>query len=68
VLAIWPPDAVLELAECLVLDSFLCVIAGHYDIRASGDEAIVTYEMKHPDGRRGRNTEILTPTWCSRQL
>jgi SnoaL-like domain len=25
-----------------------------------GDEAIVTYEMTHPDGRRGRNTEILT--------
>jgi len=27
---------------------------------ASGDEVIVTYEMTHPDGRRGRNTEVLT--------
>lgn len=27
---------------------------------AAGDEAIVTYEMTHPDGRRGRNTEVLT--------
>jgi ketosteroid isomerase-like protein len=27
---------------------------------ASGDEVIVTYEMRTPDGRRGRNTEILT--------
>lgn len=26
----------------------------------SGDEVIVTYELTHPDGRRGRNTEILT--------
>jgi hypothetical protein len=26
----------------------------------SGDEVIVTYEMKKPDGSRGRNTEILT--------
>ena len=26
----------------------------------SGDEVIVTYEMTHPDGRRGRNTEVLT--------
>jgi ketosteroid isomerase-like protein len=26
----------------------------------SGDEVIVTYEMKNPDGARGRNTEILT--------
>jgi ketosteroid isomerase-like protein len=26
----------------------------------SGDEVIVTYEMKKPDGNRGRNTEILT--------
>jgi SnoaL-like domain len=25
----------------------------------SGDEVIVTYEMKKPDGSRGRNTEIL---------
>lgn len=25
-----------------------------------GDEVIVTYEMTHPDGRKGRNTEILT--------
>ena len=27
---------------------------------ASGDEVIVTYEMRSPDGQRGRNTEILT--------
>jgi len=27
---------------------------------ASGDEVIVTYEMTHADGRRGRNTEVLT--------
>src|SRR5690242_6013436 len=27
---------------------------------ASGDEVIVTYEMNHSDGRRGRNTEVLT--------
>jgi ketosteroid isomerase-like protein len=27
---------------------------------ASGDEVIVTYEMTQPDGRRGRNTEVLT--------
>ncbi len=26
----------------------------------SGDEVIVTYEAKHPDGSKGRNTEILT--------
>lgn len=26
----------------------------------SGDEVFVTYELKHADGRRGRNTEILT--------
>jgi ketosteroid isomerase-like protein len=26
----------------------------------SGDEVIVTYESKSPDGARGRNTEILT--------
>jgi hypothetical protein len=26
----------------------------------SEDEVIVTYEMKGPDGARGRNTEILT--------
>jgi ketosteroid isomerase-like protein len=26
----------------------------------SGDEVIVTYEMTHRDGRRGRNTEVLT--------
>lgn len=26
----------------------------------SGDEVIVTYEMRHPDGTRGRNTEVLT--------
>jgi ketosteroid isomerase-like protein len=26
----------------------------------SGDEVVVTYEMKKPDGTRGRNTEILT--------
>jgi hypothetical protein len=25
----------------------------------SGDEVIVTYEMTHADGRRGRNTEVL---------
>ena len=27
---------------------------------ASRDEVIVTYEMTHRDGRRGRNTEVLT--------
>jgi ketosteroid isomerase-like protein len=26
----------------------------------SGDEVIVTYESKHPNGTKGRNTEILT--------
>ena len=26
----------------------------------SGDEVIVTYEVRHPDGHVGRNTEILT--------
>ena len=26
----------------------------------SGDEVIVTYETKHPDGHIGRNTEVLT--------
>ena len=26
----------------------------------SGDEVIVTYELKKPDGSRGRNTEVLT--------
>ena len=26
----------------------------------TGDEVIVTYEMKKPDGTRGRNTEVLT--------
>jgi SnoaL-like domain len=26
----------------------------------SGDEVIVTYELTHPDGRKGRNTEVLT--------
>ena len=26
----------------------------------SGDEVIVTYELTHPDGKRGRNTEIVT--------
>ena len=26
----------------------------------SGDEVIVTYEMRHPDGHKGRNTEVLT--------
>jgi hypothetical protein len=26
----------------------------------SGDEVVVTYEMKRSDGRRGRNTEVLT--------
>jgi len=26
----------------------------------SGDEVVVTYEMKNPDGAKGRNTEILT--------
>jgi SnoaL-like domain len=26
----------------------------------SGDEVIVTYEATHADGRRGRNTEVLT--------
>jgi SnoaL-like domain len=25
-----------------------------------GDEVLVTYELKHPDERRGRNTEIVT--------
>ncbi len=27
---------------------------------APGDEVIVTYESLHSDGRRGRNTEVLT--------
>jgi ketosteroid isomerase-like protein len=27
---------------------------------ASGDEVIVTYVVTHSDGRRGRNTEVLT--------
>jgi len=26
----------------------------------SGDEVIVTYEVVHPDGHKGRNTEVLT--------
>jgi len=26
----------------------------------SGDEVIVTYELTHGDGRRGRNTEVFT--------
>ena len=26
----------------------------------SGDELVVTYELTHADGRRGRNTEVLT--------
>ena len=26
----------------------------------SGDEVVVTYEVKHPDGHTGRNTEVLT--------
>ena len=26
----------------------------------SGDEVIVTYELRRPDGTGGRNTEILT--------
>ena len=26
----------------------------------SGDEVIVTYEVSHPDGHKGRNTEVLT--------
>jgi ketosteroid isomerase-like protein len=26
----------------------------------SGDEVVVTYEMRKPDGRMGRNTEVLT--------
>jgi hypothetical protein len=26
----------------------------------SGDEVVVTYELHHPDGTRGRNTEVLT--------
>lgn len=26
----------------------------------SGDEVVVTYEMTGPDGKRGRNTEILS--------
>lgn len=26
----------------------------------SGDEVIVTYEVIHPDGHKGRNTEVLT--------
>ncbi len=25
----------------------------------SGNEVIVTYEVRHPDGRKGRNTEVL---------
>src|SRR5947199_201649 len=29
-------------------------------IMESGDEVIVTYKMKNPDGAKGRNTEILT--------
>lgn len=29
-------------------------------IRAAGEEVFVTYEMTQPDGRRGRNTEVLT--------
>jgi hypothetical protein len=28
----------------------------------SGEEVIVTYEVKHPDGHTGRNTEVLTFT------
>jgi SnoaL-like domain len=28
-------------------------------LMTSDDEVIVTYELTHPDGRRGRNTEIL---------
>jgi ketosteroid isomerase-like protein len=27
---------------------------------AAGEEVLVTYEMTHSDGRRGRNTEVLT--------
>jgi hypothetical protein len=27
---------------------------------AAGEEVIVTYEMTHPGGRRGRNSEVLT--------
>src|SRR5438128_10203729 len=27
---------------------------------AAGEEVIVTYELAHPDGSRGRNTEVLT--------
>jgi hypothetical protein len=26
----------------------------------SGDDVIVTYEVSHPDGHKGRNTEVLT--------
>lgn len=26
----------------------------------SDDEVVVTYEMRHADGRKGRNTEVLT--------
>jgi hypothetical protein len=26
----------------------------------SGEEVIVTYQVKHPDGHTGRNTEVLT--------
>jgi SnoaL-like domain len=26
----------------------------------SGDEVIVTYEVSHPDGHKGRNTEVFT--------
>ena len=26
----------------------------------AGQEVIITYEMTHPDGRRGRNSEVLT--------
>lgn len=26
----------------------------------SGDDLVVTYELTHADGRRGRNTEVLT--------
>ena len=28
----------------------------------SGEEVIVTYEVKHPAGHTGRNTEVLTFT------
>ena len=31
-----------------------------FDSIESGDEVVITYETKHPDGSKGVNTEILT--------